>query len=208
VFMFTSEQEQVARRELVAANRDLDAAIRGRDWSAGALREAGRQISLDAVIGLFGRVLLHHDRVVTPSGVFALCREVTAGVETAARVPTGADRADAPGTRVGPRSLFLVIEGPSGRHLEPCKPADIVKARAFASRVVSAAETHDFEVDPATRLLDLARRYDELDAPGSRVRVALAELRAIEARLGDEDGGLPRRYRLRAEPPPLPGFAP
>src|SRR5215216_3764609 len=81
--MFASEQRQVARRELVAANRTLDAALRGRDWSAGALREAGWRISRDAVIGLYGRVLLHHDRVVTPSGAFALCRELTAGVETA-----------------------------------------------------------------------------------------------------------------------------
>ena len=113
VFMFASEQEQVARRELMAANRGLDAAIRGRDWSAGALREAGRQISRDAVIGLYGRVLLHHDRVVTPSGVFELCREVKASVETA-RVIASTDRADAAGTRAGPRSLFLVIESPVG----------------------------------------------------------------------------------------------
>ena len=204
--MFASEQEQVARRELMAANRDLDAAIRGRDWSAGALREAGRQISRDAVIGLYGRVLLHHDRVVTPSGVFELCREVKASVETA-RVIARTDRAGAAGTRAGPRSLFLVIEAPSGRHLEPCKPADIVKARAFASRVESAAATRAFEVDPETRLLDLASRYGELDGPGSRVRIALAEVRALEARLRDEDGGLPRRYRPRADPPPLPEFA-
>jgi hypothetical protein len=204
--MFASEQEQVARRELVAANRDLDAAIRGRDWSAAALREAGRQISRDAVIGLYGRVLLHHDRVVTPCGVFALCHGVTAGIETA-RVAAAAGRAAPAGTRVGPRSLFLVIEAPSGRHLEPCKPGEILKARVFASRVVSAAATHDFEVDPATRLLDLARRYDALDGPSSRVRMALAELRALEARFSDERG-LPRRYRVRAEPPPLPEFAP
>jgi hypothetical protein len=206
VFMFASEQEQVARRELMAANRGLDAAIRGRDWSAGALREAGRQISRDAVIGLYGRVLLHHDRVVTPSGVFELCREVKASVETA-RVIASTDRADAAGTRAGPRSLFLVIESPAGRHLEPCKAADIVKARAFASRVESAAATRAFEVDPETRLLDLASRYGELDGSGSRVRIALAEVRALEARLRDEDGGLPRRYRLRADPEPLPEFA-
>jgi hypothetical protein len=207
MFMFASGQEQVARRELMAASRDLDAAIRGRDWSAGALREAGRQIGRDAVMGLYGRVLLHHDRVVTPSGVFALCRDVTAAVETARVART--ERAEPhAGTRVGPRSLFLVIEGPSGRHLEPCKPGEILKARVFASRVVSAAGTCDFEVEPATRLLDLARRYDELDGPSSRVRVALADLRALEARLVDEDGALPRRYRLRAEPPPLPPFAP
>jgi hypothetical protein len=204
--MFASEQEQVARRELMAANRDLDAAIRGRDWSADALREAARQISRDAVIGLFGRVLLHHDRVVTPSGVFALGRDVSATVETA-RVIAGTDRADSARTRIGPRSLFLVIDAPPGRHLEQCRPDDIVKARAFASRVESAAGTRDFEVDPETRLLDLARRYDELDGAGSRVRVALTEVRALESRLRDEDGGLPRRYRLRAEPPPLPDFA-
>jgi hypothetical protein len=204
--MFASEQEQVARRELMSANRDLDAAIRGRDWSARALSEAGRQISRDAVIGLFGHVLLHHDRVVTPSGVFALSREVTAGVETAG-VIAGTDRAGTTAIRIGPRSLFLVVEAPSGRHLEPCKPDEIVKARAFASRVVSAASTRDFEIDPATRLRDLARRYDALEAPSSRVRVALAKLRALEARLSDEEGGLPRRYRLRAEPPPLPEFA-
>ena len=203
---FASEQEQVARRELIAANRELDAAIRGRDWSAGALREAGRQISRDAVIGLFGRVLLHHDRVDTPSGVFALCREVKASVETA-RVIAGTGRADVAGMRAGPRSLFLVIDAPAGRHLEPCKPADIVKARAFASRVESAAGTRDFEIDPETRLLDLAKRYEELDGPDSRVRAALAEVRALEARIREEDGGLPRRYRPRADPPPLPEFA-
>jgi hypothetical protein len=205
--MFASEQEQVARRELIAANRDLDAAIRGRDWSAGALREAGRQISRDAVIGLYGRVLLHHDRVVTPSGVFALCGEVSASVETA-RVIAGTGRADQADMRAGPRSLFLVIEGPSGRHLEPCRAGDIIKARAFASRVESSAATRDFEVDPETRLLDLARRYAELDGPHSRVRIALAGVRALEGRIRGEDGGLPRRYRLRVEPPPLPGFAP
>jgi hypothetical protein len=37
--------------------------------------------------------------------------------------------------------------------------------------------------------------------------MALAELRALEARFSDERG-LPRRYRVRAEPPPLPEFAP
>jgi hypothetical protein len=211
MFMFASGQEQVARRELAAANRDLDAAIRGRDWSAGALREAGRKISRDAVVGLYGHVRLHHDRVVTPSGVFTLCREVTAGVETArtARTerPALAGETDAT-TRIGLRSLFLVIQAPSGRHLEPCKPGEVIKARVFASRVVSAACTCDFEVEPATRLLDLAGRYDELDGPSSRVRVALARLRELEGRLGDEGGALPRRYRLRAEPPPLPPFAP
>ena len=38
---FASERKYVARRELDAANRKLDGAIRGRDWSARALRESG-----------------------------------------------------------------------------------------------------------------------------------------------------------------------
>jgi hypothetical protein len=112
--MFVSEQRQVARRDLVAANRNLDAALRGRDWSASALREAGRRINRDAVIGL------HHDRVVTPSGTFALCREVTAGVEPAC-VTAGAEELLA-GRRADPRGLFLAVDAPSGRHLEPFAP--------------------------------------------------------------------------------------
>jgi len=189
----------------MAANRNLDAALRGRDWSASALREAGRRISRDAVIGLYGRVLLHHDRVVTPSGTFALCRQVTASVETA-RVIAGAE-GSGDGRRTDPRSLFLVIDAPPGRHLEPCKPGEMLKARVFASRLVSAASTHDFDLDPETRLLDLASRYDALDGPHSRVCEALAALRAVEARVAEEEG-FPRRYRPRPEPTPLPRFAP
>jgi hypothetical protein len=207
---FVSEQRQTAKRELVAANRRLDAAIRGRDWSANALREGGRRISLDAVIGLYGRVVLHHDRVVTPSGTFALSREVTAGVETARvlaanRLAANGEPAEA-AQRADPRKLFLFVAAPSGRHLEPCRPDELLKARVFASRLVSAARTRDFDVDAATRLRDLAGRYESLDGPDSSVGRALAELRALEVRLSGEDG-LPRRYRLRAEPPPLPRFA-
>jgi hypothetical protein len=208
---FASEQRQVARRELVAANRRLDAAIRGRDWSANALREGGRRISLDAVIGLYGRVVLHHDRVVTPSGTFALGREVTAGVETArviaASRPVATPELAEAAERAEPRRLFLFIAAPSGQHLEPCRPDELLKARVFASRLVSAARTRAFDVDAATRLRDLAARYESLDGPDSSVGRALAELRALEARLSDEDG-LPRRYRLRADPAPLPVFAP
>ena len=203
--MFVSEQRQVARRDLVAANRNLDAALRGRDWSAGALREAGRRISRDAVIGLYRRVLLHHDRVVTPSGTFALCRDVTATVETA-RVIAGADELVA-GRRADPRGLFLVVDAPSGRHLEPCKAGEMLKAQVFASRLVSAAATHVFDLEPALRLLDLERRYEALDGPHSRVSEALAALRAVEVRIAEEEG-LPRRYRPRPEPLPLPRFAP
>jgi hypothetical protein len=209
---FASEHRQIAKRELGAANRKLDAAIRGRDWSAGALREAGRRISLDAVIGLYGRVVLHHDRVVTPSGTFALGRDVTAGVETA-RVIAATGRLGASATgepaaaagRADPRTLFLFIAAPSGRHLEPCRSDELLKARIFASRLVSAARTRDVDVDAATRLRDLAARYAALDGPDSSVGRALAELRAIEARLSDEVG-LPRRYRQRVEPAPLPRF--
>jgi hypothetical protein len=208
---FASGQRQVAKRELVAANRRLDAAIRGRDWSANALRESGRRISLDAVIGLYGRVVLHCDRVVTPSGTFALTREVTAGVETARviaandRLATNGELAEA-ARRADPRRLFLFIAAPDGRHLEPCRPDELLKARVFASRLVSAARTRDFDVDAATRLRDLGSRYESLDGPDSSVGRALAELRELEARLSDDDG-LPRRYRLRAEPARLPRFA-
>jgi hypothetical protein len=205
---FASDRKHSAKHELQAANRKLDGAIRGRDWSAKALRESGRRLRIDAVIGLYGRVVLHHDRVVTPCGTFALCRDASAAVETA-RVFSATNRsatdALAEASRVDPRSLFLFIDTPSGRHLEPCRSGELLKARVFASRLVSAARTHDFEVDPATRLDDLAQRYDSLDGPHSRVQEALAELRALEARLGDGEG-LPRRYRLRADPAPLPRF--
>jgi hypothetical protein len=203
---FVSEQRQIAKRELVAANRRLDGAIRGRDWSANALREGGRRISLDAVIGLYGRAVLHSDRVVTPSGTFALTRDVTAGVETARVIAAAHGELAEAARRAEPRRLFLFIAAPSGQHLEPCRPDELLKARVFASRLVSAARTRDFDVDAATRLRDLARRYESLDGPDSSVGRALAELRALEARLSDEDG-LPRRYRLRAEPPALPRFA-
>lgn len=83
----------------------------------------------------------------------------------------------------------------------------MLKARVFASRLVSTAATHDFDLDPALRLLDLESRYEELAGPHSRVSEALAELRVVEARLAEEDG-LPRRYRPRPEPPPLPRFTP
>jgi hypothetical protein len=205
VVTFVSEERHSARREIVAANRRLDAAIRGRDWSANALRESVRRIRTDAILGLYGRVVLHHDRVTTPSGTFALCREITAGVETA-RVVTATGRvrgALPPALRRGdPRRLLLYISGPSGEHLEPCKSDELIKARVFASRVVSAARTHEFDVDPALRLHDLGQQYAALDAPDSSVGRALSELRAVEARLAG-DRALPRRYRLRAEPPPL-----
>jgi hypothetical protein len=205
---FASERKYVARRELDAANCKLDGAIRGRDWSARALRESGRRLRLDAVIALYGRVVLHHDRVVTPSGTFALCRDVTAAVETA-RVFAATNRAASDGLgearRVDPRSLFLFIDTPSGQHLEACRSNELLKARVFASRLVSAARTRDFEVDPATRLGDLATRYASLDGPHCKVRQALSELRALETHLRDAEG-LPRRYRLRVDPPPLPRF--
>lgn len=203
---FASEERHTAKREIAAANRRLDAAIRGRDWSANALRESVRRIRTDAILGLYGRVVLHHDRVTTPSGTFALCREMTAGVETARVVSaTGRLRGALPSAARGggdPRRLLLYISGPSGEHLEPCKSDQLIKARVFASRVVSAARTHEFDVDPALRLLDLARQYASLDGPGSSVSRALSELRAVESRLTD-DNALPRRYRLRADPPPL-----
>jgi hypothetical protein len=205
VVTFVSEERHAAKREIAAANRRLDAAIRGRDWSANALRESARRIRTDAILGLYGRVVLHHDRVTTPSGTFALCREISAGVETA-RVVTATGRvrgALPPALRRGdPRRLLLYISGPSGEHLEPCKSDELIKARVFASRVVIAARTHEFDVDPALRLQDLGRQYAALDAPGSSVGRALSELRAVEARLADGNA-LPRRYRLRADPPPL-----
>jgi hypothetical protein len=76
---------------LRSANRRLDAALRGRDWSARALREAAYRITSDAVIGLYGRITLHHDRVVTPSGAFPLCGQVSAGVETAHLIAAGGE---------------------------------------------------------------------------------------------------------------------
>jgi hypothetical protein len=205
VVTFASQERSAAKREIAAANRRLDGAIRGRDWSANALREHARSIRTDAIVGLFGRVVLHHDRVTTPSGTFALCREIDAGVETA-RVVSATGRlrgaVSAAARRDDPRRLLLYVCAPEGQHLEPCRSDELIKARVFASRVVSAARTREFDVDPATRLLDLARQYAALDGPGSSVWSALADLRAVEARLADERA-LPRRYRLRADPPPL-----
>ena len=207
MFMFASEQEQVARRELMAANRDLDAAIRGRDWSAGALREAGRQISRDAVIGLYGRVLLHHDRVVTPSGVFELvpgsegeCRDGSRDRRHAI-APTPLVRG--PARAASSSSSRRHRAGTSSRASPP------TSSRRGRSPLASRARPPPAPSRSIRRRVscDLASRYGELDGPGSRVQIALAEVRALEARLREEDGGLPRRYRLRAEPPPLPEFA-
>jgi hypothetical protein len=205
VVTFASEERHAAKREIAAANGRLDAAIRGRDWSANALRESVRRIRTDAILGLYGRVVLHQDRVATPSGTFALCREISAGVETA-RVVSATGRlrgaASEAARREDPRRLLLYIDGPEGHHLEPCKSDQLIKARVFASRVVSAARTHAFDLDPALRLLDLAQQYAALDGPDSSVSRALTDLRALEARLDDEHA-LPRRYRLRADPAPL-----
>ncbi len=182
-----SAQSKTARRELEAANRKLDAALRGRDWSARALREAAARIRNDAVISMFGRVVLHHDRVATPSGTFPLCKEITADVEAS----------QALGRAV------LAISAPSGRHLEPCRAGEHFKAQVFASRVTSTARTLAFEIEPADRLRDLAARYELLDAPDSPARRALAELRELETRLRAE-GRLSRRYRPRPDPPRPP----
>ena len=62
-----------------------------------------------------------------------------------------------------------------------------------------------FDIDPATRLLDLQTRYEHLDKPESPLRIALAELRTLEARLR-ADNRLPRRYRPPADPPSLPAL--
>jgi hypothetical protein len=205
VVTFGSQERQAAKREISAANRSLDVALRGREWSASALREGVRRIRTDAVLGLYGRVVLHQDRVTTPSGTFALCREITAGVETA-RVVAAAGRLGAVAVAErgeDPRRLLLYIDGPAGRHLEPCKPEELVKARVFASRVVSAARTREFDVHPELRLRDLAEQYAALDGDGSSVSRALADLRAVEARLAAACA-LPRRYRSRADPAHLP----
>jgi hypothetical protein len=204
-----SETGRAARRELHAASARLDAALRGRDWSARALREATFRITSDAVTGLYGAVLLHHDRVVTPSGTFPLCARTTAGVETAHVLARSAllrlPQTTAVAQRADRRQLFLYVDTPAGQHLEPCQADEHVKARVFASRITSAVRSLAFDIDPATRLLDLAARYEQLDTPLAPVRVALAELRALESRLRDENR-LPRRYRPPADPlspPPL-----
>jgi hypothetical protein len=199
-----SETGRMARGELQAATRRLEAALRGRDWSARALREAASRITGDAVIGIYGSVLLHQDRVVTPSGTFALCDQTTAGVESARAIAASALLRQSQ-ARASGRQLFLYIDTPAGHHLEPCHTDEHIKARVFASRITSAVRTLEFEIDPATRLHDLATRYELLDTPASPVRTALAELRALEARLRDENR-LPRRYRPRADPPSPPAL--
>ncbi|HEY3614042.1 MAG TPA: hypothetical protein VGK92_10070 [Gaiellales bacterium] len=202
-----SETGRAARRELHAATARLNAAVRGRDWSARALREAASRITSDAVIALYGRVLLHHDRLATPSGTFALCGQAIAGVESARVIATSRDprlalAADA-ARRAPARQVFLYVATPAGHHLEPCKADEHIKARVFASRVTSAVRTLEFDVDPDTRLRDLAARYELLEGPHAPVRVALAELRALELRLREDDR-LPRRYRPPADPPAPP----
>jgi hypothetical protein len=204
-----SETGRAAKRELHAATARLETALRGRDWSARALREAAFRITSDAVTGLYGAVRLHHDRVVTPSGTFALCARTTAGVENAHVIATSS-LVRQPGTtavaeRADRRQIFLYIDTPAGHHLEPCPAEEHFKARLFASRITSAVRTLEFDIDPATRLHDLETRYALLDTPDARVRVALAELRALEARLRDESR-LPRRYRPPADPPSLPAM--
>ena len=205
-----SQAGRAARRDLQVATARLDAALRGRDWSARALREAATRITSDAVIALYGRMLLHVDRIATPSGTLALCKEAIAGVDSARILAGSTDtRLVLPENAArggGDRQLFLYVATPDGCHLEPCKADDYVKARIFASRVTSAVRTRDFELDPATRLRDLARRYELLEGSSSPVRIALAELRQLEARLRDENL-LPRRYQPPLDPPsppPLP----
>jgi hypothetical protein len=202
-----SETGRAARQELNAATGRLEAALRGRDWSARALREAASRITSDAVVALYGRVLLHHDRVATPSGTFALSEGMLAGVESARVIATSADARLAPAAqaarRAGARQVFLYVATPSGHHLEPCKADEHIKARVFASRITSAVRTLEFDIDPATRLRDLAARYELLDEEASPVRIALAELRAVEARLR-EANCLPRRYRPALDPPSPP----
>jgi hypothetical protein len=132
-----------------------------------------------------------------------------AGVETARVIAASTlphlPRATAVELRASRRQLFLYVDTPAGQHLEACQAEDHVKARVFASRITSAVRTLEFDVDPATRLLDLAARYELLDKPTSPVRVALAELRTLEARLRD-DNLLPRRYRPCADPPSPPAL--
>jgi hypothetical protein len=202
-----SDTSREARRELHAATTRLEAALRGRDWSARALREAALRITSDAVTGLFGAVRLHHDRVVTPSGTFTLCAKTSAGVESAHIIATSTILRSAQNLSVAGRAdrrqLFLYIDTPSGLHLEPCKSDELFKARLFASRITSAVRTLAFDIDAATRLRDLATRYELLDVPDAPLRKALSELRALEARLRDENR-LPRRYRPPADPPALP----
>jgi hypothetical protein len=204
-----SEASRAARRELHAATSRLDAAIRGRDWSARALREAAARITSDAVVALYGRVLLHHDRIATPSGALPLCRRTIAGVEPARAIAASSDprlaRAGDAARRAGSRQVFLYVASPEGHHLEPCRADDHVKARVFASRVTSAVRTLEFDVDAATRLRDLAARYELLDGPASPVRVAVGELRAVESRLREAER-LPRRYRPPPDPPSPPAL--
>jgi hypothetical protein len=202
-----SETGRAAKRELHAATARLEAALRGRDWSARALGDATARIASDAVVALYGRVFLHHDRIVTPSGAFALSARTIAGVESARVIATSGDPRLAPAgdaaRRANSRQLFLYVVTPAGHHLEPCKADDHIKARVFASRVTSAVRTVEFDVDAGTRLRDLAARYELLEGPASPVRIAFAELRALEQRLRDEER-LPRRYRPAPEPPSPP----
>src|SRR4051812_9417134 len=99
-----SEAGRTTRRELHAATARLEAALRGRDWSAQALREAASRITSDAVIALYGRVLLHHDRLATPSGTFPLGAATIAGVESARVIATSADPRLAPAAEAARRA--------------------------------------------------------------------------------------------------------
>jgi hypothetical protein len=114
-----SEAGRSARRDLQVATARLEAALRGRDWSARALREAATRITSDAVVALYGRVLLHVDRIATPSGTLALCKEAIAGVDSARTIAGSTDtRLVLPENTArggGHRQLFRYVATPDGR---------------------------------------------------------------------------------------------
>jgi hypothetical protein len=209
--LFGTKESSEAKRELAAAKREYEKALAARKWSLGVIRASIAEISDDGIIAKHGRVVLRADRVVTPSGTFMLSPEVSAAVDTA-----GAISSRVTATRLvltGPfalamkkkkdeRELFLYVDAPTGQHVEPCKPEEQAKVRAFAAQITSTARRFKPGVDKDTRIAELYERRRALDAPDSAVRLALAELRAIEDRLREE-GRLPAKYKADPDPAPL-----
>jgi hypothetical protein len=101
------------------------------------------------------------------------------------------------------RELFLYIEAPTGQHMAPCRPDDAVRVRVFASQITNAARSAELTGDRSERLENLRLRYENLDAPDCAWRLALAELRALEQSMR-EDQRLPEKYTPRDDPTPLP----
>jgi len=163
----------------------------------------------DAVYRLYGVLFAPRPGRDGPSAVCARRRWTAASrphgsCASSARSPSGACRGR--GASPEPRTLFLFIAAASGHHLEAAAD-QLPQGARLRLAPGSAARTRDFDVDAqracATLACATSRYYGTDRASGSRRRAGSHS----KLFLFDEDG-VARRYRLRADPAPLPCFAP